>query len=384
VEFDFTEEHEAIRRTAREFATRSVAPIAAEIDKQARFPTELVAEMGELSLMGIEVEPEWDGAGLDPIAYVIAMEEISAVCASTGVIMSVNNSLVCDPLRKWANDAQKEKWLRPLAAGKKLGCFMLSEPEAGSDAAAQKTVAEIDGDGFVINGVKNWITNGPQADVGILMCMTDKAKGHRGISSFIIDMHAQGVSRGHKDDKLGIRASHSCQIFFTDHRVGRDHLLGEVGDGFKVAMSTLDCGRIGIAAQALGIARGAFEAAARYATERKTFGRPIAEHQAISFMLADMATEIDAARLLTYRAAFLKANGRRHTTESAMAKLMASEVANKVAKNAVQIFGGNGYVTEYPAERHYRDAKITEIYEGTSEIQRVVIASNIIKALAAG
>jgi butyryl-CoA dehydrogenase len=383
VDFDFTEEHEAIRRTAREFATRSVAPIAAEIDKQARYPAELVAEMGELGLMGIEVDPEWDGSGLDPIAYVIAMEEISAACASTGVIMSVNNSLVCDPLRKWANDAQKEKWLRPLASGQKLGCFMLSEPEAGSDAAAQRTVAEVDGDGFVINGVKNWITNGPQADVGILMCMTDKAKGHRGISSFIIDMHAPGVSRGHKDDKLGIRASHSCQIFFTEHRVGRDQLLGEVGDGFKVAMSTLDCGRIGIAAQALGIARAAFEAAARYATERKTFGKAIADHQAISFMLADMATEIDAARLLTYRAAALKAAGRRHSTESAMCKLMASEVANKVAKNAVQIFGGNGYVTEYPAERHYRDAKITEIYEGTSEIQRVVIASNIIRAISA-
>src|SRR5690606_13728668 len=329
--------------------------------------------MGELGLMGIEVEPEWDGSGLDPIAYVIAMEEISAACASTGVIMSVNNSLVCDPLRKWANDAQKDRWLRPLASGQKLGCFMLSEPEAGADAAAPTTVAEPDGDGFVINGVKNWITNGPQADVGILMCMTDKAKGHRGISSFIIDMNGEGVSRGPKDDKLGIRASHSCQVFFTDHRVGRDQLLGQVGDGFKVAMSTLDCGRIGIAAQALGIARGAFEAAARYATERKTFGKPIADHQAISFMLADMATEIDAARLLTYRAAWLKATGQRHTTESAMCKLMASEVANKVAKNAVQIFGGNGYVSEYPAERHYRDAKITEIYEGTSEIQRVVI-----------
>jgi len=384
VHFQFTEEHEAIRRTAREFAARSVAPIAAEIDKHAKFPKQLVAEMGELGLMGIEVEPEWDGSGLDPIAYVIAMEEISAACASTGVIMSVNNSLVCDPLRKWANDAQKDRWLRPLASGQKLGCFMLSEPEAGSDAAAQKTVAEPDGDGFVINGVKNWITNGPQADVGILMCMTDKAKGHRGISSFIIDMNGEGVSRGPKDDKLGIRASHSCQVFFTDHRVGRDQLLGSVGDGFKVAMSTLDCGRIGIAAQALGIARGAFEAAARYATERKTFGKPIAEHQAISFMIADMATEIDAARLLTYRAAWLKATGQRHTTESAMCKLMASEVANKVAKNAVQIFGGNGYVTEYPAERYYRDAKITEIYEGTSEIQRVVIASNIIRALSAG
>jgi butyryl-CoA dehydrogenase len=383
MDFDFSQEHEAIRKTAREFATRSVAPIAAEIDKQARFPSELVAEMGELSLMGIEVEPEWDGAGLDTIAYVLAMEEVSAACASTGVIMSVNNSLVCDPLRKWANDEQKEKWLRPLAAGTKLGCFMLSEPEAGSDAAAQKTVAEPKGDGFVINGVKNWITNGPQADVGILMCMTDKAKGHRGISSFIIDMNAPGVSRGHKDDKLGIRASHSCQVFFTDHYVGREQLIGEVGDGFKVAMSTLDCGRIGIAAQALGIARAAFEAAARYSTERKTFGKPISSHQAISFMLADMATEIDAARLLTYRAASLKAAGQRHSTESAMCKLMASEVANRVAKNAVQIFGGNGYVTEYPAERHYRDAKITEIYEGTSEIQRIVIASNIIKALSA-
>ena len=386
MDFDLTEDHEAIRRTAREFAARSVAPIAAELDKQARFPKELVAEMGELGLMGIEVDPEWDGSGLDPIAYVIAMEEISAACASTGVIMSVNNSLVCDPLRKWANDAQKDKWLRPLASGEKLGCFMLSEPDAGSDAAAQKTVAEPDPDnpgGFIINGVKNWITNGPQADTGILMCMTDRSKGHRGISAFVIDMHAEGVARGPKDDKLGIRASHSCQIFFTDHKVSGDQLLGSVGDGFKVAMSTLDCGRIGIAAQALGIARGAFEAAARYATERRTFGKAIADHQAISFMLADMATEIDAARLLTYRAAALKAAGQRHSTESAMAKLMASEVANRVAKNAVQIFGGNGYVSEYPAERYYRDAKITEIYEGTSEIQRVVIASNLIRALSA-
>ncbi|MCA9696330.1 MAG: acyl-CoA dehydrogenase family protein, partial [Myxococcales bacterium] len=313
MDFQLSEEHEAIQRTAREFATRSVAPIAAEIDKAHRYPKELVDEMGELGFMGIEVDPEWDGAGLDPIAYVIAMEEISAACASTGVIMSVNNSLVCDPLRKWANDEQKDKWLRPLAAGEKLGCFMLSEPEAGSDAAAQKTVAEEADGGFVINGVKNWITNGPQADTGILMCMTDKSKGHRGISSFIIDMNGEGVSRGPKDDKLGIRASHSCQIFFTDHFVSQDQLLGNVGDGFKVAMSTLDCGRIGIAAQALGIARGAFEAAARYSTERKTFGKPIAKHQAISFMLADMATQIDAARLLTYRAAALKAAGKRHS-----------------------------------------------------------------------
>lgn len=381
MDFQLTEEHEAIRRTAREFAARSVAPIAAEIDKQARYPKELVDEMGELGFMGIEVDPDYGGSGMDPLSYVIAMEEISAVCASTGVIMSVNNSLVCDPLRKWGTHEQKEKWLEPLASGEKLGCFMLSEPDAGSDAAAQKTVAVRDGDHYVITGVKNWITNGPQADTGILMLMTDKAKGHRGISAFIIDMNGEGVSRGPKDDKLGIRASHSCQIFFTDHRVHESQRLGQEGDGFKVAMSTLDCGRIGIAAQALGIARGAFEAAARYATERKTFGKAIADHQAISFMLADMATEIDAARLLTYRAAALKAAGKRHSVESAMCKLMASEVANKVAKNAVQIFGGNGYVSEYPVERAYRDAKITEIYEGTSEIQRVVIASNLIRAL---
>jgi butyryl-CoA dehydrogenase len=373
--FALSEDHEAIRRTARDFADRRVRPVAAALDREARFPKELVAEMAELGFMGIEVEPEWDGSGLDPIAYVLAMEEISTACASTGVIMSVNNSLVCDPLRKFGTDAQKEQWLKPLARGEKLGCFMLSEPDAGSDAAAQQTVAVRDGDDYVITGVKNWITNGPQADTGILICMTDKAKGHKGISAFVVDMNGPGVTRGHKDDKLGIRASHSCQVFFTDARVSASQRLGNEGDGFKVAMMTLDCGRIGIAAQALGIARGAFEAAAAYATQRKTFGKRIVDHQAIAFMLADMETEIEAARLLTLRAAWMKAAGQRHSRESAMAKLVASEVANKVAKNAIQIFGGNGYVTEYPAERHYRDAKITEIYEGTSEIQRIVIAS---------
>jgi len=260
---------------------------------------------------------------------------------------------------------------------------MLSEPEAGSDAAAQRTVAEKVEGGYIINGVKNWITNGPQADLGILMCMNDKSKGHRGISSFVVDMKGEGVNTGPKDDKLGIRGSHSCQVFFTDHFVADSQMLGGEGDGFKVAMSTLDAGRIGIAGQALGIARGAFEAAARYACERKTFGKAIIGHQAIGFMLADMETEIDAARLLTYRAAWLKGQGKRHSKESAMAKLVASEVANKVAKNAIQIFGGNGYVTEYPVERAFRDAKITEIYEGTSEIQRVVIAAAIFKAVSA-
>lgn len=378
MDFSLTEEHEALVRNVRDFAVREVKPQAAALDREARYPAELVRRMAELGLMGIEVPPELDGSGLDPIAYVLAMEEVSAACASTGVIMSVNNSLVCDPLLKFATEEQKERWLRPLAAGDKLGCFQLSEPNAGSDAAAQKTVAVRDGDHYVINGVKNWITNGPQADTGILFAMTEPERGHKGITAFIIDMHADGVARGHKDDKLGIRASHSCQIFYTDHRVPADQVLGREGDGFRVAMSTLDCGRIGIAAQALGIARAAYEFAAEYACDRQTFGKRIADHQAIAFMLADMATEIDAARLLTLRAADLKRRGVRHSKESAMAKLFASETANKVAKNAIQILGGNGYVTEYPVERHYRDAKITEIYEGTSEIQRVVISSSIL------
>ena len=375
-----SEEQEALVRMCREFADREIRPIATKIDQEARFPAELVGRMAELGLLGIEVPIDYGGSGLDTVAYVLAMEEISAACASTGVIMSVNNSLVCDPLMKWANEEQKQQWLVPLASGEKLGCFMLSEPEAGSDAAAQKTVAKRDGDHYVIDGTKNWITNGPQADVGILMCMTDPEAGHRGISSFIIDMKEEGVRTGPKDDKLGIRASHSCQVFFDNHRVSADRLLGKEGGGFKVAMSTLDCGRIGIAAQALGIARGAFEAAARYACDRRTFGKRIIDHQAVGFMLADMEIELEAARLLTLRAATAKMAGKRHTMESAMAKLYASEVANKVAKDAIQVHGGNGYVTEYPVERFFRDAKITEIYEGTSEIQRLVIAGHVLKA----
>jgi butyryl-CoA dehydrogenase len=380
MDLQLTEEQEALVRMVREFAEREVAPVAAEIDRDAKFPSALVARMGELGLMGIEVPVEHGGSGLDTVAYVLAMEEVSAACASTGVIMSVNNSLVCDPLMKFATDEQKTRWLEPLAAGEKLGCFMLSEPEAGSDAAAQRTIATPDADGFVIEGTKNWITNGPQADVGILFAMTDRPKGHRGITAFVVDMNGEGVRRGTKDDKLGIRASHSCQIFFDGHRVGADQVLGKVGEGFKVAMSTLDCGRIGIAAQALGIARAAFEAAAAYACQRKTFGKRVIDHQAMAFMLADMETDIEAARLLTMRAAVAKCSGRRHTTESAMAKLMASEVANRVAKNAIQVHGGNGYVTEFPVERQFRDAKITEIYEGTSEIQRLVIASSLLRS----
>ena len=379
MDLKLTEEQEALVTTCREFAEREIKPIAGEIDKNARFPKELVAQMAELGLMCIEVPVDYGGSELDTVAYVLAMETISAACASTGVIMSVNNSLVCEPLLKWATEAQKKEWLTPLASGERLGCFMLSEPEAGSDAAAQTTVAVRDGDHYVIDGVKNWITNGPQADTGILICMHDKALGHRGISAFVVDMNAPGVTRGHKDDKLGIRASHSCQIFFEGCRVHEDQRLGKEGDGFKVAMSTLDAGRIGIAAQALGIAQGAFEAAASYACDRRTFGKRIIDHQAVAFMLADMETQIEAARLLTLRAALAKMEGRRHSKESAMAKLFASETATKVAKDAIQIHGGNGYVTEYPVERAYRDAKITEIYEGTSEIQRIVIASGLMK-----
>ncbi len=379
MDLSLTDEQEQLLRMVKEFAEREIKPVAAALDKEARFPAELVARMGQLGLMGIEVPVDYGGSGLDTLAYVLAMEEVSAACASTGVIMSVNNSLVCDPLMKFGNDAQKEQWLTPLASGERLGCFMLSEPEAGSDAAAQTTLAARDGDDYVISGTKNWITNGPQADTGILLTMTDKPAGHKGITAFIIDMNAPGVRRGQKDDKLGIRASHSSQIFFDDHRVPVAQRLGEEGHGFKVAMSTLDCGRIGIAAQALGIARAAFEAAAAYACERKTFGKRIIDHQAVAFMLADMDVDIDAARMLTWRAAAAKMSGRRHTRESAMCKLMASEVANRVAKDAIQVHGGNGYVSEYPVERHFRDAKITEIYEGTSEIQRIVIAAHLLK-----
>jgi len=316
---------------------------------------------------------------MDSLSYVLAMEEISAACASTGVIMSVNNSLVCDPILKFGNEEQKREYLTPLAKGEKLGCFALSEPEAGSDAAAQRTVAKRDGDTYVIEGVKNFITNGPQANTCVLITMTAPEKKHKGITAFILPMDLPGVRRGPAERKLGIAGSGTCQIFLEECRVSAKLRLGEEGDGFKVAMSTLDGGRIGIAAQALGIARGALDAAVAYSKERKTFGRPICDHQGIQFKLADMATELDAARLLTWRAALLKQAGARHSAQSAMAKLMASEVACHVAKEAVQIFGGYGYMKEYPVERAYRDAKITEIYEGTSEIQRLVIANALLK-----
>lgn len=380
MDFQLTEEQRMVQITARDFATNEVLPKAAEIDREHRHPKELVARMAELGFMGIAVDDNYGGAGMDTVSYVLAMEEVSRACASTGVIMSVNNSLVCDPISKFGTEAQKREWLTPLAAGKLLGCFALSEPEAGSDAAAQKTDAVKQADGtWLINGTKNWITNGPVADVCVLFTMNDRAAGHKGITAFILPMKTPGVRCGTPDDKLGIRGSKSSQIYLDDVRLPADALLGEVGGGFKVAMSTLDGGRIGIAAQAVGIARAALDDSLAYAKDRKTFGKPIAQHQAIQFKLADMATEIDAARLLTLRAAWLKDAKQPFGKEAAMAKLYASDIANRAAREAIQIFGGNGYVTEFPVERHFRDAKITEIYEGTSEIQRLVIAGYLAK-----
>jgi alkylation response protein AidB-like acyl-CoA dehydrogenase len=320
---------------------------------------------------------------MDAVSYALALEEISRACASTGVIMSVQNSLVCAPLVASGTDEQRARWLPDLATGKKIGCFALSEPEAGSDAAAQRTTAvrnkSAAAGGWVLNGTKNFITNAPAADVMLVATATDPSKGAKGISVFIVPTSTPGVKIGKPDDKLGIRAAVSAQVFLEDVALGADALLGAEGEGFKIAMKALDGGRIGIAAQAVGIARAAFEDAVRYAQERKTFGQPIAEHQAIQFKLADMSTELDAARLLLWRAAAKKDAGGKYTREAAMAKLFASEVANRVAKEAVQVFGGYGYLADFPAERHFRDAKITEIYEGTSEIQRLVIASSLLK-----
>jgi butyryl-CoA dehydrogenase len=379
VDLELSPEQKLIRDTARDLARKEIAPRAAEIDKQHRYPAEIVARLGELGLMGVAIPPAWGGAGMDTLSYVLALEEISAACAATGVIMSVNNSLVCGPLLHFGTEEQKQAWLPALAAGKKLGCFALSEPESGSDAASITTSARRDGERFVLNGTKNFITNGPVADVAVVLAVTTPGIGHKGLSAFLVPAKTPGLSFGPPDDKLGIRGAPSAQMFLTDCALPADTLLGAEGQGWKVAMYALDAGRIGIAAQALGIARAAFEAATRYALERKTFGRPIADHQAVQFKLADMCTEIDAARLLVWKAAVRKDEGGRFGTAASMAKLFASEVANRVAKEAVQVFGGYGYLTDFPVERHFRDAKITEIYEGTSEIQRLVIASAVLR-----
>jgi butyryl-CoA dehydrogenase len=377
--FELTEVQRDIQKMTREFAARELIPNAKRWDEEHAWPADAVQKLAELSLLGVAVPEQWGGAGLDNVCYALAMEEISRGCASTGVIMSVNNSLYADPILKFGTDAQRERWLTPFASGKQLGCFGLTEPQAGSDAAAQQTVAVKKGDRYVINGSKNWITNGPKADAMVLFTMTNKAAGHKGITAFIVPTDTRGFRRMTPDKKMGITAAWSCTMYFEDMEVPAENMLGKEGEGFKIAMSTLDGGRIGIASQALGIARAAYEEALRYSGERKSFDKYLREHQAIQFMLADMATEIDAARLLVLRAALMKDQGARHSQQSAMAKLYASEMSSRVANKALQIFGGMGYSKEMDAERHVRDARITEIYEGTSEIQRIVIAANLLK-----
>ena len=380
MQIELTEEQALLRDTCRDFAARELQPNARRWDREHRFPAEAVKKCMELGLGGVAVPAEFGGAGMDAVGYALAIEEISRGCASVGVTLSVNNSLYCDPLLKYGTPAQKERFLTPFARGEKLGCFGLTEPQAGSDAAEQKTVAIRKGDVYVINGTKNWITNGPVADAMVLFTMTDSSKGTKGITAFVVDTASPGFLRQKTDEKMGICASPSCTIFFENLEVPAAQRLGNEGDGFKIAMSTLDGGRIGIAAQAIGIARGAYEEARDYAKIRKTFDVPIAQHQAIQFMLADMATELDAARLLTLRAASLKDAGVRHTRESAMAKLYASEMSGRVADKSVQIHGGMGYSKELDVERHFRDARITEIYEGTSEMQRLVISNILLKS----
>ncbi len=377
--FNLTEEQLMIQQTAREFAEQEIAPSAVQRDKDIVFPTEIIKKMGELGFMGMMVDPKYDGAGMDTISYALAMMEISKVDASVGVIMSVNNSLVTFGIEKWASEEIKEKYLKPLARGDKLGAFALSEPEAGSDATQQHTMAEKDGDHWVLNGMKNWITNGTSADYYIVFAQTDKEKRHKGITAFLVEKGTPGFTHGVKEDKLGIRSSDTCSLSFDNCRVPEENILWEVGKGFNFAMNTLNGGRYGIASQAVGIAMGAYEKALKYAKERKTFGTEIANHQAIQFKLADMATKIEAAKLLTLQACSLKDSGKDYVMQASMAKLFASEVSVEVARDAIQILGGYGYVREYEVERMYRDAKITEIYEGTSEIQRIIIGRSILK-----
>jgi butyryl-CoA dehydrogenase len=379
MDFALSEDEKLIRDTAREIAREVIAPVASEIDATGRFPHDNVKKLAGLGFMGMMVSEEFGGAGLSTMAYVLALEEISAACASTGVIMSVNNSLVCHPIEHFGTESQKKRFLPSLASGERLGAYCLSEPDTGSDAARQRTTAVRKGDSFVLNGTKNFITNGGHADVFIVYCMTDPAAGSRGISCFIVEAETTGVVHGAKEKTMGIRGSSTCQIVLTDCEIPAANLLGPLGEGFKVALNTLDGGRIGIAAQAVGIARASLEASVGYAGVRHAFGTAIGTFQAIQWMLADMATETDAARLLTWQAALRKDSGERYSLEAATAKLFASRAAVAAADRAVQIHGGYGYLHDYPVERYYRDAKVTEIYEGTSEIQRHVIAAAILK-----
>ncbi len=377
--FEFNETHLMIKETARKFAEEKLAPSADERDEKEQFPAEAIKELGELGFMGMMVSEKFGGAGLDTVSYVLAMEEISKVDASTGVVMSVNNSLVCWGLETYGSGEQKEKYLRDLATGKKLGAFALSEPEAGSDATNQRTIATRDGNCYVLNGMKNFITNGANADVVLVMAATDRSKGAKGVSTFIVDKGTPGFSVAKKEKKLGIRSSDTVSLAFQDVRVPAENRIGEEGFGIKFALKTLDGGRIGIASQALGIAQGSLDAAIKYSKERKAFDHPIAEFQAIQFKLADMATNIEAARMLVLNAAAMKDRNQPYGVPAAMAKLYTSKVAVQAALDAIQIHGGYGYIREYKVERFLRDAKITEIYEGTSEIQKIVIARSMLQ-----
>jgi alkylation response protein AidB-like acyl-CoA dehydrogenase len=377
--FDFTEEQLMIQQSAHDYARRELSQDVLERDEKGIYPEQHLKNLAELGFMGMMVDPKYDGGGMDTVSYVLAMEEICKIDASVGVLVSVNNSLVCWGLEAYGTEEQKEKYLKPLARGEITGAFLLSEPEAGSDATMQRTTAELKGDHFLVNGTKNWITNGSMASVYLVIAQTDKEKGHRGINTLIIEKDTPGVSVGLHENKMGMRSSDTVSVMFTDVEIPIENRLGDEGFGFKFAMKTLEGGRLGIAAQALGIASGAFELSLKYSKERKAFGTEIANHQAIGFKLADMATKIEATRNLCLKAAWLSDQGKPYGIASAMAKVFASETAMWVTTEAVQIHGGYGYVKEYHVERMMRDAKLTEIYEGTSEIQRIVISRDLVK-----
>jgi butyryl-CoA dehydrogenase len=379
MDFELTDEQELIREAVREFAETEIAPIAAELDRDHRFPSELIPKLAALNLMGMPYPEKMGGAGADYVSYVIAIEEISRACASTGIIVSAHTSLATFPVYKFGTEAQKDRYLPDMASGRRLGAFALTEPAAGTDAGAGTATAVLSGDEYVLNGTKMFITNAPFAEVYVVFAKTDPTQGTRGMSAFIVEKDTPGFSVGEAEHKLGIRGSSTPPIYLADCRIPRDALLGGEGNGFKVAMQTLDGGRIGVSAQALGIAQAALDASVAYAKERVQFGKPIAALQAIQWMIADMATQVDAARLLVYRAASCVDNGRPYSTEGAMAKLFASEAATRVADRAIQIHGGYGYTESYPVERNYRDAKITELYEGTSEAQRMVISRSYLR-----
>ncbi|SKC58885.1 acyl-CoA dehydrogenase [Maledivibacter halophilus] len=379
MDFRISKEHEMLRQMYREFAENEVKPLAEEVDEQEMFPVETVKKLARYGFLGIPFPKEYGGQGGDNLAYAMAVEELSKACATTGVIVSAHTSLGASPIYEFGTEQQKQKYLIPLVKGEKLGAFGLTEPNAGTDAAGQQTKAVLDGDHYILNGSKIFITNAGYADIYIIMAMTDKSKGVKGISAFIVEKDYEGFSVGKKESKMGIKGSATCELIFENVRVPKENLIGKEGKGFGIAMKTLDGGRIGIGAQALGIAQGAIDETVKYVKERKQFGRSIAKFQNTQFQLADMQTKVDAARLLVYRAAMAKENGERFSTDAAMAKLFAAETAMEVTTKAVQLHGGYGYTREYPVERMMRDAKITEIYEGTSEVQKMVIAGNMLR-----